>query len=68
MAMIHTYPKEFTDYLCERFGLEWLDYVNKECYGEWCAARESIAKAHDLPIAEVKTEWITEYFELLNVA
>ena len=37
--MIYTYPKEFTDYLCEQFGLEWLDYVNDECYNEWSAAK-----------------------------
>lgn len=37
--MIQKYPKEFTDYLCEKFGLEWLDYVNEQCYEEYCDAK-----------------------------
>ena len=29
---MNDYPKEFTDYLCDRFGLEWLDYCDEQCY------------------------------------
>ena len=28
-------PEEFREYVCNRFGLEWLDYYNEECYDEW---------------------------------
>ena len=25
-------PEEFIDYLCEQFGLEWLDYADEQNY------------------------------------
>jgi len=34
------YPQEFIDYLCNQFGLEWLDYLTPECYDEWQVLQE----------------------------
>ena len=34
--MIETFPKAFTDYIQDVFGLEWVDYNNRLCYEEWC--------------------------------
>lgn len=35
--MITKFPKAFRDYIQDVFGLEWVDYNNRQCYLEWCA-------------------------------
>lgn len=30
------FPKEFIDFICDLFGLEWVDYCNQQCYDEYC--------------------------------
>ena len=30
------YPQEFIDYLCDMFGLEWLDYCDEQNFAQWC--------------------------------
>ena len=35
------YPQAFIDYLCDKFGLEWLDYADDMCYQEWCELQKA---------------------------
>lgn len=35
-----TMPQEFIDYLCNEFGLEWLDYADEQNYNEWLKTKE----------------------------
>lgn len=34
------FPKEFTDFIQDKFGLEWIDYNDQQCYDEWCEMKK----------------------------
>lgn len=67
--MITKFPKEFIDYVQEKYGLECVDYQNEQCFREWCQVMNKTAanEVVVLKFPNIEKEFSFYYPHRINV-